>query len=193
MVEERRERGLLETTHVTSPINMVSIEPGCLLDPGNYQIEGIYHTNKNSTHREENLPAPVILPQWEMAADMNMSGILGDYPHIQEVKIPSFQQTDNTLEMHAERDVINAYQWYEDWSIWVIGLLALISLWGVAWFIYQNGRCPTVQPKETPKEKDVLPEHAPMGWTTTTTSKGVTQQEEIKGSHMVPCSTDLPC
>ena len=74
-VEERCERGLPETTHVTSPINIVSIKPACLLDAGKHQIEGIYQTNKNSPHREENLAAPVILPQWEMAADMNMPGV----------------------------------------------------------------------------------------------------------------------
>ena len=44
---------------------------------------------------------------------------------------------DDTLEMHVERDVIDAlkdsaYPWYEDWSVWVIGLLALILLLGVA-------------------------------------------------------------
>ena len=169
-MEERCKGGLPESTCVTSPIN---IEPGCLLDAGNYQIEGIYQTNKNSTQREENLPAPVILPQLEMAADMNMSGIFLDYPHLQEMKIPSFHQIDDILEMHAEKDVINAlkdsvYQWYEDWSISVIGLLALITLLGVAWFTYQKCHCPKVRPKETPKEKDVPvherhpPEHSPL-------------------------------
>ena len=59
---------------------------------------------------------------------MNMSGIFLEYPHLQEIKIPSFHQIDDTLEMHAERDIINAiknsaYKWYKDWSIWVIGSL----------------------------------------------------------------------
>ena len=74
-VEEKCRSGWPETTCVTSPISIVSIEPGWLLDAGNYQIEGFYQTNKNSTQRVENFPALVILPQWEMATDMNMSGI----------------------------------------------------------------------------------------------------------------------
>ena len=75
--------------------------------------------------------------------------------------------------MHAERDFINALKdsacwWYEDWSVWVIGILSLISLLGVAWFTYQNVCCPTVQPKEIVKEKDVSmyelnpPERTPL-------------------------------
>ena len=123
-VEERCERGLPETTHVTCLINIVLIEPGCLLDAWNYQTEGIYQTNMNSTQSEENLPAPVILPEWEMAVDMNMSGIFLDYPHLQEIKIPSFHQIDDTL----ERDVINALKnsAYNGMKTGVFGLLVSV-------------------------------------------------------------------
>ena len=162
-MEERCKNGLPETTRVNTLVNIVTIEPGCLLDAGNYQIEGVYQSRQNaSDDDDENLPAPVIMPQWDLA-DMNMSEIFMDYPHLQKIQIPNFHQIDDTLDIHAERNVINAlkksaYRWYEDWSVWVTATLAIVTLLGVMWFTYQNGLCPQL-PRRKPKDEKDIPHY----------------------------------
>lgn len=158
-VEERCKEGLPETVSVTAPINIITIEPGCLMDAGNYQIEGTYQQTFNSSEEkeEDSLLAPVILPQWELAAGINVSDTFLRYPHLREIKIPSFHRIDDTLEIHAERDVINAlkdskYKWYEDWSVYVVGLLAIIALLGLTWVLHQHGLCPIK--KTLPQDKE---------------------------------------